>query len=193
MQEVRWSTALLAAVLGAACTGCPPMLIATATTTAASVLADHRSMGQQAADLQTKAGIEQALGGYSTSLAARINVDVFLGRVMLTGIVADQRSRRRAAEVARGAAGGAEVFDDIEIGEGGLADTVGDVATNKALGVNLLTNEGLASQSLLHRVVNGTAFVMGEVQTESQVRTIRTTALNTGGVANVVTHITLEQ
>ena len=193
MNARRWTTVTLAVLTAALCTGCPAMLIATGATTAASILADNRSMAQQASDLQTKAGIEQALASTSGTLAADVNVDVFLGRVMLTGVVPSAGLRWKALQAARGAANGAEVFDDITVGSSGIDRTADNIATNKALAVNLLAQEGIASQSLLHRVVNGTAFIMGEVQTESQVRIVRDTAANTTGVSYVVTHITLEQ
>ena len=106
------------------------------------MIADDRSMSQQTADIELKAGIEQALASESTALAASVNVDTFLGRVMLTGVVPDNESRWRAARVARQSASGYEVFDDIEVRAGGsLTDTVADDATNKALGLNLLANE----------------------------------------------------
>ncbi len=193
MRRLRWTTPILAVFTLTLCTGCPPMLIATGASTAASILVDDRSMAQQTSDLQTKAGIEQALASDSATLAGEVNVDVFLGRVMLTGVVDSERSRRRAADVARGASGGAEVFDDIAIGDPSIDQSAANMVTNKALGVNLLAQEGLASQSLLHRVVNGTAFIMGEVQADNQVQLIRDTALQTSGVSYVVTHITLER
>ena len=174
--------------------GCPQMLIVQGATTAAGMIADDRSMSQQTADIELKAGIEQALASESTALAARVNVDTFLGRVMLTGVVPDDESRWRAARIARQSASGYEVFDDIEVRAGGsLTDTLADDATNKALGLNLLANEGIASQSLLHRVVNGTAFVMGEVRDLGLIESIRSVALQTPGVVRFVPHITLEQ
>jgi osmotically-inducible protein OsmY len=193
MNRFRLPALAIGVVAAVLCTGCPAMLIATGATTAASILADNRSMAQQASDLQTKAAVEQALASRSATLAGEVNVDVFLGRVMLTGVVDSAGARWKATEAARGAAGGAEVFDDITIGDPSLDQTAANVAANKALAVNLLAQEGIASQSLLHRVVNGTAFVMGEVQAERQVRVIRETALSTTGVSYVVTHITLEQ
>jgi osmotically-inducible protein OsmY len=45
----------------------------------------------------------------------------------------------------------------------------------------------------LHRVVNGTAFIMGEVQDLGLIESIRSVALQTPGVVRVVPHITLEQ
>jgi osmotically-inducible protein OsmY len=142
-------------------------------------------------DLELKGQIEQALLDESSALAERINVDVFIGRVMLTGVVPDEAARSTATRVTRRIAG--EVYDDIEVGASGVSDTAEEIATNKTLGVNLLAGEGLASQSLLHRVVNRTAFIMGEVREEGQIDTVRSVAQQTPGVWRVVTHIVLEQ
>ena len=179
--------------LAVLCAGCPQMLIAKGVTTAAGIIADDRSLSQQSADLELKGQIEQALLNESAALAANVNVDVFLGRVMLTGVLTDDAARWTASRLARQVAGQHEVYDDIEVRPGGsLTDAVANVAANKALGVNLLANEGIASQSLLHRVVNGTAFVMGEVPNEGLIEAIRSVALQTPGVSRVVTHIVLE-
>jgi osmotically-inducible protein OsmY len=87
-----------------------------------------------------------------------------------------------------------EVFDDIQVATGeGLGDAAGDFAINKELGVNLLAAEGIASQSFQHRVVNGTAFIMGEAKNAGQVETARQVALQTPGIERVVTHIVVEQ
>jgi hypothetical protein len=58
--------------------------------------------------------------------------------------------------------------------------------------VNLLAAEGIASQSFLHRVVDGTAFIMGEAKSASQVETARRVALQTPSVERVLTHIAVE-
>jgi osmotically-inducible protein OsmY len=185
--------AACAALLGLLATGCPQMLIAQGAKMAAGIVADDRSIAQQTADVGLKGQIEQALLSASTSLAASVNVDVFIGRVMLTGVVPDSDARWTAVRTARSLAGEHEVYDDIEIGTpGGLSSAAGDAVTNKTLGVNLLAGEGLASQSLLHRVVNGTAFVMGEVHSVGQIESVRSIALQTPGVHQVVTHIRLE-
>ena len=183
--------ALLAVVT---CTGCPQMLIVKGATTAASVIADDRTLSEQAADLELKEGIEQKLLGVDSSLAARVNVDVYLERVMLTGVVGDWSDRRMAVGLAREAASGHEIWDDIEVATGsGLADSAADFATNKELGINLLADDGLASQSLQHRVVNGTAFIIGEARDPSLIETAREVARQTPGVERVVTHIMVER
>lgn len=181
---------LVAALVLPWCTGCPQMLITTAATEAASSIADDRSMEQQASDLDLKASIDKALLGQSTSLAEAVSVDVYLGHVMLTGVVPSWDQRRLAVELTRGVAGGAEIYDDIQVaGPDGVGDRASDFAVDKELGVDLLGAEGIASQSFQHRVVNGTAYIMGEADTESEVETARSVALRTPGVSRVVTHI----
>src|SRR5262245_17836867 len=164
--------AALAALVGVLASGCPQMMIAQGVKTAAGIIADDRSIGQQTADTEMKLKIEQALVSESASLAASVNVDVFLGRVMLTGVVTDGAKRWTAVRIARGIAGDQEIYDDIEIGaRGDLTTAAEEAAINKTLGLNLLAGEGIASQSLLHRVVNGTAFVMGEAKSGRQIET----------------------
>lgn len=186
--------AVLGVLAAVWCTGCPQLAITTGATTVASALVDDRSLEQQADDLEVKGAIEKSLLNDAPALAAKVNVDVYLGRVMLTGVVGDWSDRRTAVALARDAASGHDIFDDIEVGTGaGVADSAADFAVNKELGVNLLAAEGLASQSFQHRVVNGTAFIMGEAKDVNQIETARQVAMQTSGVQRVVTHIVLEQ
>jgi osmotically-inducible protein OsmY len=85
------------------------------------------------------------------------------------------------------------VYDDIEVGAtGGVSDAATNLAVNKALGLNLLADEGIASQSLLHRVVNRQAFVMGEARDYGEIERVRSIALQTPGIERIVTHIEVE-
>jgi len=189
-----WGAIVVMALALPWCTGCPQMAITKAATTAASAMVDDRSFDQQAADLDLKVRIEKRLLTDAPSLASSVNVDVYLGRVMLTGVVPGWSDRRRAASLARSVAPDGEIFDDIEVATGsGLGDRAGDFAVNKELGVNLLAAEGIPSQSLQHRVVNGTAFILGQATTQGQIETTRNVALRTPGVTQVVTHIMLRQ
>jgi osmotically-inducible protein OsmY len=188
-----WPAIAVSALVLTWCAGCPQMAITTAATTAASALVDDRSLAQQGSDLDLKAHIEQQLLADAPAVASRVNVDVYRGRVMLTGVVGKRSQRRTALAAARTVAGDHEIYDDIEVAPGGgLADAAGDFAVNKELGVKLLADEGIASQSFQHRVVDGTAYILGQAKSESQVETARQVALQTSGVQRVVTHIVVE-
>ena len=183
---------IIVILAGIWCTGCPQMAIMRGATTVAGSVADDRSFEQQASDLELKTGIEKALLADPT-LASQVNVDVYLGRVMLTGVVANRGARRSAVNMARQAAPSHEFFDDLEVATGrSIADTATNFAINKELGVNLLADEGVASQSFQHRVVNGTAFIMGQAKQESQIEAARQVALQTPGITRAVTHILLQ-
>jgi len=168
------------------------MAIVTGATTVAGAAADDRTLEQQGTDLDLKAGIEKALLDQNATLAAQVNVDVYLRRVMLTGVVQSWDARRAAVGITRQAAPGSEIFDDIEVApSGGIVDAAADYTTNKELGVNLLADEGLASQSFQHRVVDGVAFILGQAHREEQIERARQVAVQTPGVTRVVTHILL--
>jgi osmotically-inducible protein OsmY len=190
---MRGATGALAIVLASmACAGCPQMAILTGASMVAGAAADDRSLEQQAADLDLKAVVERALLDANPTVAGQVNVDVYLGRVMLTGVVGDWGVRRGVLDVARRAAPGREIYDDLEVAAGGgIADAATNLAVDKDLGVRLLADEGLASQSFLHRVVNGAAFIMGQADEPWQIARARDVALGTPGIARVVTHIEL--
>ena len=185
-------TVLVAVATTVWCSGCPQMAIVTGATTVAGAAADDRTLEQQGTDLDLKAGIEKALLEQNATLAAQVNVDVYLRRVMLTGVVQSWDARRAAVGITRQAAPGTEIFDDIEVARaGGVVDAAADFTINKELGVNLLADEGLASQSFQHRVVNGVAFILGQAHREEQIERARQVAVQTPGVTRVVTHILL--
>jgi osmotically-inducible protein OsmY len=181
----------VAAVLALACAGCPAMAITMGARTAAEVVTDDRSTAQQGDDLALKGRIAQALLAESGLGVAQVHVDVFRGQVMLTGVVPDGRARQVAADTARSVAGPGRVFDDLLVGPPSLIDDAADVARNERLGLRLLADEGLASQSLLHRVVAGTAYVMGQVGSPAQIDAVRAVARETPGIDGVVTHLTV--
>jgi len=195
IDKLRGVTRELAVLLVAAtCAGCPAMAITQGAEIAASSTFDDRSYEQQASDEESKAEIEKAFVDQDPALAAKVNVDVYRGRVMLTGVVARESDRRTAFSLADGAAGGGVIYDDIQVSEGGgLEDEAADFVANKELGAELLEAEGLSSQSYQHRVVNGFAYVMGQATMVSQVETVRQTALGISDVHQVVTHITVEE
>jgi len=185
-----WSRSVVALLLSAACAGCPAMAITRGAEMAAGATFDDRSYEQQADDEATKADVEKALVEGNPDLAAKVDADVYRDRIMLTGVVGGEFERRQAVELTRRAAGDAVVYDDIQIASaGGLGADTDDFVTNKELSANLLEAEGLASQSFQHRVVNGVAYILGQAQTDEQVRTARSVALGTPGVRDVVLHI----
>ena len=113
--------AIVAVVAAIACAACPQMAIVTGATDVAGAAADDRTLAQQGSDLDTKAGIEKALLSADPTLASEVNVDVYLGRIMLTGVVPGWEARRNAVEITHEAAPDRLLFDDIEVAKIGRA------------------------------------------------------------------------
>src|SRR5215813_4678616 len=115
MRRSQVSGAIVAVLATIWCTGCPQMAIVTGATDVAGAAADDRTLAQQGSDLDTKAGIEKALLSTNPTLASEVNVDVYLGRIMLTGVVPTWEARRDAVQIAYQAAPDHLLFDDIEV------------------------------------------------------------------------------
>lgn len=187
---IGFRRAIATTLLAGACAGCPAMGITRGAEMAASATFDDRSYAQQAEDEATKADVEKSFLEADADLASAVNVDVYRGRIMLTGAVDREGRRRQAADLTRRAAGDAIVYDDIQVGDAdGIPSHTEDFVTDKELAANLLAAETLAAQSFQHRVVNGVAYILGQAQTEGQVRTARSVALDTPGVQDAVLHI----
>lgn len=179
-----WLVAGLA-VLGAACAR-------PGAGTTARAPAPGPSVDQQATDLEIKSEIVAALLAGAPRLAGVVNVDVDRQRVMLTGVVPSQMARTSVVVIARGVAGVQELHDDIDVaGPGAGGDAAADAAINQALGRDLRGARGLESARLRHRVVNGTAFILGRAQEQGQIDAARAVALATPGVRRVVMHVDL--
>lgn len=190
----RSHTGCVLALVSLACAGCPAMGITRGAEMAASSTFDDRSYAQQVADDGTKADIEKNLVEAGPGLARTVNVDVYRGRVMLTGSAESDAERRRATEIARRSSGVVVVYDDIQIAPGGgLVGDTSDFVTNKELGANLLAADGLSSQSFEHRVVNSVAYILGQATSEAEIEIARRTAEETPGVGGVVLHIDLRE
>lgn len=185
---------VLALSMAVACTACPQMGITRGAEMAASSTFDDRSYEQQAADEMTTGAIEKKILESAPDLASGVNIDVYDGRVMLTGTVGSSSDRGVALALTKSAADGGLVYDDIQVTEaGGLMDEAGDFAANKELAAALLAAEGLSSQSFDHRVVNSVAYVIGQAASEQEVETARSVALGTDGVDRAVLHIDVSE
>ncbi len=194
MTSSRSHAGPLLALVSLACAGCPAMGITRGAEMAASSTFDGRSYEQQVADDGTKADIEKNLVEVAADLASGVNVDVYRGRVMLTGSAESETERGRATEIARRSSGVVVVYDDIQIAPGGgLVGDTSDFVTNKELGANLLAADGLSSQSFDHRVVNSVAYILGQAASEDEIEIARRTAQDTPGVEGVVLHIDLRE
>jgi osmotically-inducible protein OsmY len=182
---------IAALVVAVYATGCPAMAITTAATTVASATADDRSYEEQGKDDETKAKVEKAFLEQDPKLSAKVDVDVFDGRTMLTGVVDTDEERSTAVWLTRGAVGErAEIFDDIQVLPSGAATSgAKNFVLNRELGAKLLGTEGLSSQSFEHRVVNKVAYIIGQAPSDYVVEKARQTALGIDGIDRVVTHI----
>ena len=74
-------------ILSLSLLGCSPSIITTGTSTAVGQANDGKSLGESWDDTTIKLGIKEKYFSYDATLFTKIDVEVELGKVLLTGVV----------------------------------------------------------------------------------------------------------
>lgn len=165
--------------------GCVPVVIGAGGAAAYTALEDRRSTGTQIDDesIEVRASnrLNDRFGG-----AAHINVTSYNRIALLTGEVADDKSREEAEKIVRAVPQVRDVTNDLQVAgiSSYMARTNDSYLTSKVRGRLLDTKRA----SPVHvKVVSeaGVVYLMGVV-TESEADEVVDIARNTGGVRKVV-------
>jgi osmotically-inducible protein OsmY len=165
--------------------GCVPVVIGAGGAAAYTALEDRRSTGTQIDDESIEVRASNRLNDRFGS-AAHINVTSYNRIALLTGEVADERSRAEAEKIVRAVPQVRDVTNDLQIAgvSSYMARTNDSYLTSKVRGRLLDTKRA----SPVHvKVVSeaGVVYLMGVV-TESEADEVVDIARNTGGVRKVV-------
>ncbi len=136
---------------------------------------DDRSTAEQIEDTRIFSRIYDALKEKKESLPVEVNVDVWEGRVLLTGIVDDPKDRDFAAKTIRKVNGVKEVYNHLQtaskkivamrkVGRSGkeIKKVLSDKWVTNKIRVRLITEKAsVKSANYRYRVVLGHAYVIG--------------------------------
>ena len=113
-KALRTALVLAAATLSTQLSGCFPVLVG-AVGMGAYATTDRRSLGAQADDKVIDARVSSRIGD-ALSDRTHVNVNTFNRKVLLTGEVPDEASRRKAEQIAKSVDNVQSVVADLEIG-----------------------------------------------------------------------------
>jgi len=179
---------LLAAVLaGLAGTlsACAPLVVGGAAAGTALVATDRRTAGLQLEDqnigFKVDSRMRQAFGD-----TAHISSTVYLGRVLLTGRVADDAARQRATQLAEGVENVKEVINQITVGPPPDFDArTRDTWLSSKVRATLVNTRGVPSRTINVTTDDGVVYLMGKV-TRIEGDMAAAAAAGVGGVKKVV-------
>lgn len=187
---------LTALALGGAllCGGCGSMAF-TGVTEVGHAVAETRSVGQVIDDATIYTNINHLyLQTDINDLLPHVNVVVRAGRVLLTGVVKNPQTPRKAVELAWSVSGVSEVINEIEVHQSaGLIKTAQDEWIEKQVEAKLALSKGVNILNYSIEVENAKVYLLGVVASEQELKNVMAVARRVKGVRQVVSHLRMAE
>ena len=171
--------------LGAALSGCVPLVLGGAAVGGTMVATDRRD----SSTLLDDQGIEMRVGRQiydAVSGSSHVNVTSWAGRVLLTGEVVTEQDKQRAEQVARGVVNVREVINELAVmPASGLGSRSSDSFVTTKVKSALAGAANVSAKDVKVITERGTTYLMGRVTTaegEAATEAVRTVS----GVARVI-------
>lgn len=151
---------------------------------------EQRTTGEVIDDSKIKIALNKLMADDSFGLWSDVSTVVYRGRVLLLGSVETAGAKARAGDIGAMPEGVTEVINDIQVTDaGGIGAFLNDFAIEKSIQIKYLFAEGIESANLRVRSVNGTVYLIGQVETWAELGRVREIARSTGDVVKVVDYL----
>jgi len=192
---VNRSSFLLAALFAstALLQGCAGMVVGAGATAGVSAV-QERGVSGTIDDTKIRADINAAWLKKDGQMFRKVDLSIYEGRVMLTGIVLTEQQRNDAVSLSWQAPGVREVINDIEVNSSGqaLGDYSHDTWIQQKLQTLLLFDKDVKNVNYVVDVVGGVVYVLGLAQDQSEMDRVIAQAKDITGVKRVVSHVLLK-
>jgi osmotically-inducible protein OsmY len=173
--------------------GCAGMLIG-AGATAGVATVQERGFGGAVDDTKIRADVNSAWIKKDGEMFRKVDLSIYEGRVMLTGIVKKDSQRDDAVQLTWQAAGVREVINEIQVIPAGqdFSDYSHDTWIQQKLQTILLFDKEVKNVNYVIDVVGGVVYLLGLAQDQTEMNRVIAQASDISGVKRVVNHILLK-
>ena len=170
--------------------GCGPSLVTTGAKTVIGQNQDEKSFGESWDDVSIKLGIKEKYFSYDATLFTKIDVEVELGVVLLTGVVPFGDMRLEAVRLAWQQEGVVEVLNEISIDTGyGLDDIAKDKFISTQLFTAVLGDREIKKFKYDHEVQKQVIYLFGVSNDQNEINRVIDHAKSIKGVVDVINYI----
>ena len=182
-----------------ALTGCAVMALAACTpvgmavgagATVAVAAAEERGVSGAASDTAMRLEISNAWFQEDLELFKRLGLQIYEGRVLVSGIVADEATQDRAIELAWQPNGVRVVINEVVVGDKkGFDQTARDGWVTTQVKSRLLFERDIDAINYSARTVDNTVYLIGVAQDRAELNRVLRVVRTTQGVGKVVSHV----
>jgi len=150
---------------------------------------EERPVKTIARDTKISAQLRIALLEKSETHFAKVGIEVFEGRVLLTGVVPDEQMRADAVAVSWKIVGVKEVLNELSIGEHGISEIAKDSWITAQLTSKITFDKHIRAINYVIDTVAGTVYLIGIAQNQAELDRVIAHARSVGYVQKVISHV----
>jgi osmotically-inducible protein OsmY len=154
---------------------------------------EERPVKVIARDSKVSAELKIALLDKSEQHFAKVGIEVFEGRVLLTGVVPTEQMRADAVGTAWKIAGVKAVLNELMIGDQKLTDTARDGWITAQLTSKMTFDKQVRAINYAIETVAGTVYLIGIAQDQAELDRVIAHARTVGYVQKVISHVRVKQ
>lgn len=183
---------VLASLAAAGLSGCAGIVVGGAAAVGTAAYSE-RGVEGAAKDLKTAAAIRAAYLEKDEMLPIKISIEVYEGRVLLTGIASDEKMRAEAVKLAWSVSGVKEVLNEIQLAGGGVVETARDSWITTKLKAEITFDKEIMAVNYSIETVNGIIYLIGTAQSKAELDKVIAHARTIDYVKDVVSHVRIKK
>ena len=189
-QSIQTMNKLVILLLSFFIIGCGQTLVTTGAKTAVGQQQDDKTLRESWDDATIKLGIKEKYFSYDATLFTKIDVEVELGKVLLTGVVPFGDMRLEAVRLAWQQEGVVEVLNEISIDTGyGLDDIAKDKFISTQLFTKILTDSEIKKFKYDFEVQKQIIYLFGVSNDQKEIDRVIDHAKSIKGVLDIINYI----
>lgn len=182
---------VLASLAVAGLSGCVGAVVG-AGAAVGSAAYSERGVEGAAKDLQIATSIRAAYLEKDEMLPVKIGIEVYNGRVLLTGIASSDQMRADAVKLAWTVSGIKEVLNEIQLTGGGVVETARDSWITTRLETSITFDKDIMAVNYSIETVGGVIYLIGTAQSKAELDRVIAHARTIDYVKNVVSHVQIK-
>ena len=181
---------IILAIFSLTLLSCSPTILTKGTSAVVGQSNDGKSLGESWDDTTIKLGIKEKYFSYDATLFTKIDVEVELGKVLLTGVVPFGDMRLEAVRLAWQQNGVIEVLNEISIDTGyGLDDIAKDKFISTQLFTKILTDNEIKKFKYDFEVQKQIVYLFGISNNQYEIDQVIDHAKSIKGVVDIINYI----
>ena len=153
----------------------------------------ERGLQIVARDLAVATKVRVALLNAGEQYAIGVGVEVYEGRVLLTGTLANEEMRATAVSLTWKSEGVTDVINEIQIRDSSLRDLARDSWITAQLKSKLTFDKKILAINYSIETVNGIIYLIGIAQNQRELDRVIAHARNIGYVRRIISHVRMKK